>query len=180
MTGPQRLVPVGRVGRPHGRDGSFRVEASAHSLPVGTELTVAGRPALVERRAGTDVRPLIRLSGITQREAAAALRGEALLAPEVAAPPAEGEWLAEDLVGCVIEGLGEVRRVVSAPSCDVLEVGERGVLVPFIAQAIRAVDPVGRSIELDRHFLALDELEDHPSAGSDSASQAPRRMEQDG
>ena len=178
MTAPRRLVPVGRVGRPHGRDGSFHVEAPAHALPVGAELTVAGRPALVERRGGTDARPLIRLSGITQREEAGALRGEALLAAAVDAPLAEGEWLAEDLVGCMIEGLGEVRRVVSAPSCDVLEVGERGVLVPFIAQAIRAVDPIGRSIELDRGFLALDELEDHPPRGSRPASAAPHGTEQ--
>lgn len=114
------------------------------------------------------------------------------MASEIDAPLAEGEWLAEDLVGCVIEGLGEVRRVVAAPSCDVLEVGERGVLVPFIAQAIRAVDPVARSIELDRDFLALDEpgggsasesvaLDEPPERSADGslARDAPRATERD-
>ncbi len=154
------MVPVGRVGRAHGRDGSFHVEAPGHALTEGTELTVAGQAAVVERRAGTDDRPLIKLSAVHGREAAAALRGEALLAAQADAPLAEGEWLAEDLVGCLIEGLGEVRRVVSAPSCDVLEVGDDGVLIPFIAEAIRSIDPQARSIELDRRFLALDERQE--------------------
>lgn len=154
------MVPVGRVGRAHGRDGSFHVEVPGHALAEGTRLSVGGQAAVVERRAGTDDRPLIRLSAVRGREAAAAMRGEALLAAESDAPLAEGEWLAEDLVGCLIEGIGEVRRVVPAPSCDVLEVGDDGVLIPFISEAIRSIDPQARSIELDRRFLALDEREE--------------------
>lgn len=154
------MVPVGRVGRAHGRDGAFLVEAPGHALAEGTKLSVAGHSAVVERRAGTDERPLVRLSAVRGREAAAALRGEALLAAEADAPLADGEWLAEDLVGCRIEGLGEVRRVIPGPSCDVLEVGDDGILIPFIAAAIRSIDPQARSIELDRRFLALGEPEE--------------------
>lgn len=164
MTRALRLVPVGRVGRPHGRDGSFYVEAAAHGLAGGTNVTIVGREARVERRGGTHARPLVRLSGVGDRAAAAALRGEALLVAEAEAPLAEHEWLVEDLVGCRIEGLGEVRRVMSAPSCDVLEVGEEGVLIPFIANAIRSVDTTARSIVVDRRFLALDERKGSPSA----------------
>ncbi len=150
-----RLVPVGRVGRPHGRDGSFYVERPEHPLPDGVEVTIGGGRARVERRAGTDERPLVRLSGVDGRDAAAALRGEALLVPEVEAPLGEGEWLADDLVGCTVEGLGEVRRVLFAPSCEVLEVGEEGVLVPLVADAVRRVDVEAREIEVDRRFLDL-------------------------
>ena len=51
----------------------------------------------------------------------------------------EGEWLASDLVGCRVPGLGTVARVVDAPSCSVLELDD-GTLVPFISDAIERVD----------------------------------------
>ena len=144
------------MGRPHGLDGSFHVAAPGHALAEGTVLTIAGDEVVVERRAGTAERPLVRVSGTGDRDAAAALRGESMLVAESEPQLADGEWLAADLIGCRIEGLGEVRRVVAAPSCDVLEVGEEGVLIPFITLAIRSIDPIARSIEVDRGFLALD------------------------
>jgi 16S rRNA processing protein RimM len=140
------LRPVGRVGRAHGRDGSFYVEGADSPLAAGTPVVVAGRETRVERRAGTDERPLVRLAGVDGRE----VRGEALLADE---PMGEGEYAASDLVGCEVPGVGRVERVVNGPSCDVLEVG--GVLVPFVADAIRRVDLEKRLIEVDREFLGL-------------------------
>jgi 16S rRNA processing protein RimM len=150
-----RRLPVGRVGRAHGLDGSFYVVRPAHPLPAGTAVSIAGREATVERRAGSDERPLVRLTGISSREAAEALRGESLFASDGGAL-APGEWPAEELVGCTIEGLGEVRRVVEAPSCDVLEVGDDGVLVPFVSDAVKRVDTSAKVIEVDREFLGLD------------------------
>jgi 16S rRNA processing protein RimM len=155
-----RELPAGRVGRAHGLDGSFYVERPGHELSEGTALTVAGRGAVVERRAGTDERPLVRLSGVAGREAAEALRGETLLLTDRGdqdAVLAADEWLAADLIGCRIEGLGDVRRVVEGPSCDVLEVGDDGVLVPFVSDAITRVDTEARVIEVDRGFLDLGE-----------------------
>ena len=66
------------------------------------------------------------------------------------------EWLIAELVGCRIEGIGEVRRVLTLPSCDVLEVGEEGVLVPLISDAVLRVDVDARVIEVDRRFLGLE------------------------
>ena len=165
MSSGQRLVPAGRVGRPHGNDGSFHVDRPQATLEPGTTVTVAGREARIERRAGTPERPLLRLSGVGDRDAAAALRGEKLLVAEADAPLGEGEWLAEDLVGCRIEGIGEVRRVVSGPSCDVLEVGEDGFLVPFLSDAIRSIDTAAGTIEVDRRFLGLAPPRPEPEAG---------------
>ena len=145
------------MGRPHGRDGAFYVDGSEHRLGVGTRVTVAGRVLAVERRAGTAARPIVRLAGVHDRPQAVELRGAALLVPEAEAPLGEGEWLADDLVGCRIEGLGEVRRVLAAPSCDLLEVGDEGLLVPLVADAVTRVDVERRVIEVDRRFLALDE-----------------------
>jgi 16S rRNA processing protein RimM len=150
----QRKVSAGRVGRPHGLDGSFYVVRPTEDLTEGTELELAGRTVVVERRAGTDERPIIRVSGIADRDSAGGLRGEPLLVD--AGELAEDEYLVDDLVGCEVPGLGEVRSVTSGPSCDVLEVGEDGVLVPLVSDAVTSVDLDARVIEVDRRFLGLD------------------------
>lgn len=150
-----RRRPIGRIGRPHGTDGTVHVDGPSHPLPVGTMVWLAGVAATVERRAGTDTRPLLRLSGVADRDAATALRGVELSVALDDAPLQEGEWLAEDLVGCTVEGLGRVRGVIAAPSCDLLEVGEQRVLVPFVRDAIRHVDAGARRIDVDRRFLGL-------------------------
>jgi 16S rRNA processing protein RimM len=142
------LRPVGRVGRAHGWDGSFYVESADAEFAEGTEVFVGDRRAVVERRAGTDARPLIRLSGIDPRE----LAREPLLLDE---PLEEGEYLTSELVGCEVVGLGPVRRVINGPSCDVLEVGPDAILVPLISDAVKRVDPDAREIEVDREFLGL-------------------------
>ncbi len=140
------LVTAGRVGRAHGWDGSFYVEGATHDLPEGTAVTVDGRETTVERRAGTARRPLIRLAGITD---SATIRDRPLLVEEVLG---EGEWLASDIEGCEVVGLGRVARVLDLPSCAVLEL-EDGTLVPFISDAVREFDPAARRIEVDRDFL---------------------------
>jgi len=151
---------AGRVGRAHGLDGSFYVEgAVAELLDEGMALAVAGRSATIVRRAGTEGRPLIRISGIESREAAEALRGGPLVAAAGGASPKRpaGEWEASELVGCDVPGIGAVTRVVSGPSCDLLEVGDEGLLVPFVSDAVRRVDVAGRRIEVDLRFLGLDQ-----------------------
>ena len=139
------LVTAGRVGKPHGLDGSFYVDGASHPLPVGTRLTVGGRTLEVGRRAGTDERPLVRLSGVEDpRE----LRGELLL---VDAELGEDEWLADDLLRCSVPGHGRVVRILDGPSCSVLEL-EDGLLVPFVSDAIRSVEGAARS-QVDEAFL---------------------------
>jgi 16S rRNA processing protein RimM len=148
-----RWVSAGRVGKLHGRDGSFYVERPDHLLPEGTVVRVGHRELRVARRAGTDERPLVRLDGIADRTEAAAVRGEPLLVAEADSPLADGEWLAGDLVGCEVPGLGRVRQVLAAPSCDVLEVGEARTLVPLVRDAVRRIDVGSGVIEVDLEFL---------------------------
>src|SRR3954462_6188726 len=69
---------VGRVGRPHGLDGSFYVVDAAPELPSSGGV-VSGRR--VVRRAGTAERPILRLEGCMSREDADALRGLELVIP---------------------------------------------------------------------------------------------------
>lgn len=148
-------VSAGRVGRAHGLDGSFYVDRPSHSLELGTVVRVAGSEYTIVRRSGTDERPICRFEGIEDRDSAAALRGEFLLLDQEDSPLEEGEYVVSDLVGCHIEGLGYVERVLDGPSCDVLEVGEDGVLVPFVSDAVTGVDLEKRVIEINREFMGL-------------------------
>jgi len=140
------LVTAGRVGKPHGLDGSFYVEGPRHPLPEGASLAVAGGTHKIARRAGTDDRPLIRLAGI---EDPRPLRGEVLLVEDELG---EGEWLASELVGLTVPGMGTVARIVDSPSCSVLELDD-GTLIPFVADAVRDVDLDSGEIHVNREFL---------------------------
>jgi ribosomal 30S subunit maturation factor RimM len=65
---------------------------------------------------------------------------------------AEGEWLASDLVGLRVAGLGAVARVVDGPSCSVLELDD-GTLVPFVSDAVERVDLDAGEIHVNEDFL---------------------------
>ena len=138
-----------RVGRPHGLDGSFYVDGPVEE---GAEIVIAGRTHTVLQRKGTEPKPFIRITGVEDRDAAEALRGEgiALAHPE---PPGDDEWLVEDLVGCRIAGIGEVSAVLEGMSCDVLDV--EGELIPLVSDAVTRVDVENKLIEVDREFLGL-------------------------
>jgi 16S rRNA processing protein RimM len=152
----ERRISVGRVGKAHGLDGSFYVVGASHPLPEGMSLAVAGDTVRIERRAGTAQRPLIRVSGVADRDGVARIVGEPLMAELADAPLESDEWLSEDLVGCEVVGVGKVTGVVAAPSCDLLEVGPDAVLIPFISDAVKQVDLDNRRIEVDHAFLGLD------------------------
>jgi 16S rRNA processing protein RimM len=160
--GDASLLIAGRVGRPHGLDGSFRVvDARSILLGAGATVSVGGAPRLIARRGGTDDSPIVRLEGCDSREDAEALRGEALAVERERAPALEeGEFWAEELAGCrVLDGgrlVGTVRRLLELPSCEVLEVacadGDE-LLVPLVRDAIRSVDIGARRIEVDMGFV---------------------------
>jgi 16S rRNA processing protein RimM len=156
LTTDERPLPIGQVGRAHGLDGSFYVERVAHQLAVGDEVTVDGRPATIERWAGTEQKPLVRISGVTDRDGATALRGAQIATVGPREELSEEEWYDDDLVGCEVAGVGPVRAVIHAPSCDLLEVGDTAVLIPLVRDAVLSVDLAARRIEVDRGFLGLE------------------------
>lgn len=154
MAGERGLIAGGTVGRPHGLDGSFHVRESTHAFAEGSVVVVGEAERRVQRRAGTDAGPILRLEGVGDREAAAALTGETLFVADEWGEPEAGEWLADDLVGCQVDGMGAVVRVLTGPSCDLLEL-EDGTLVPLVGDAVRRIDLDARRIDIDRHFLGL-------------------------
>jgi 16S rRNA processing protein RimM len=158
------LLSVGRVGRPHGLDGSFHVtQPRERVLEAATSLILDDRPVRIVRHDGTPAAPILRLEGIGTREAVEALRGADLFVPREAAPPLEeDEWLAEDLIGCrVVDGearVGVVAKLLPYPSCELLEVqrfeaGAKALLVPLIGDAVRTVDVEAKVIDINLAFL---------------------------
>jgi 16S rRNA processing protein RimM len=154
-------IDAGRVGRAHGLDGSFYVtDPLPRLLRQGLTVELDGRRLAIERRAGTDARPIVRLTGIEDRSQAQALRGQALRVERTEAPElGEEEWWASDLEGCVVRDgqrdVGVVRGLLELPSCEALEVDSGGkvVLVPMVRDAIRSVDVAARSIDVDMGFV---------------------------
>ena len=153
---------AGRVGSPHGLDGSFRVaEAVPTLLVLGERVMVGGTQRLIERRGGHSSRLILRVDGCCDRDAAQALRGLELLVPRAVAPALEDdEWWAEDLEGLAVRDgerqVGTVRRLLALPSCEVLEVdrGDVGdLLIPLVSDAVRSVNLDERIIDVDLEFL---------------------------
>ena len=158
------VLNAGRVGRPHGLDGSFHVTRPRPVLLVlGGEVRVGGPAHEIVRRAGTDDRPILRLAGVDDRSGAEALRGEDLLVARSDAPQLEaGEYWPEDLEGCLVvtadgRELGTVDCMRPLPSCEVLEVGE--LLVPMVGDAVLSVDTGNRRIVVDPTFLGMEPSE---------------------
>jgi len=153
---------AGRVGRPHGLDGSFHVtQPRAALLDAGSTLLVGGREEEIVRRAGTDAHPIVRLASCATRAQAEALRGADLLVPADRAPALEeDEWWPEQLEGCAVHDggreVGVVRELRALPSCEVLHVTREGreeLLVPLIRDAVRSVDVEAKRIDVDLEFL---------------------------
>ena len=155
------MLNAGRVGRPHGLDGSFHV-----TRPRGLLLTLGGSVRIgaevheIVRRAGTEDRPILRLRGIDDRAGAEALREADLLVERAAAPPLPaGEYWPEDLEGCTVltpdgRELGVVAAMRALPSCEVLEVGD--LLVPLVGDAVVSIDLDARRIVVDPEFLGVE------------------------
>jgi 16S rRNA processing protein RimM len=154
---------AGLVGRPHGLDGSFYVmEPDVSLLELGGTVSLGGLEREIVRRAGTDRRPILRVEGCENRDAAVALGGQELVVESATRPPlGPDEFSAEQLEGArVYDGeheVGVVLRLFGLPSCECLEVERSGggaaLLVPLVRDAIREVDPERARIDIDLAFL---------------------------
>jgi 16S rRNA processing protein RimM len=177
-------VPLARVVGAHGLRGELRVQASVDNL---MNLKRVSRIWLArddgdddqgddERheyevaraRAGRPGECRLTLLGVADREAAEALRGRLLLArPEDLPQLEEGEYYADELVGCKVEEVdgrpvGIVRSILETGGRDVLVIedaagGEQ--LVPAAEPLLRRVDLTARRIVIDAPAGLLDRRE---------------------
>ena len=135
------LVRIGRVGKPHGLDGSFVVEDASETrelFAVGAKLLVDGAEATVVGSKQARARPVIRLDRRVPRGAELSIPREAL------APTAEDEYYVFQLVGLqVVEEdgreLGRVADVAPGIANDVLEL-DTGLALPMVEDCVLSVE----------------------------------------
>jgi 16S rRNA processing protein RimM len=143
------LVPVGRVGKPHGLDGGFFVDGASDRDEVfakGATLSAAGEPAtIVLARRGSGGRRVIALNRKIERGAELAVARSSL--PQLGE---DDEFYVFQLVGLSVEDengqlLGRVREVLEYPANDVLEL-DSGASLPLVEACVRQVDLTGGRI----------------------------------
>lgn len=166
---PEFLI-VGTVQKPHGIKGELFVRletdrpgevfAPGRALRLGD---AAGAPTdehlTVERARAFKGGMLVKAAELGGRdEALEGLRGRTLLIRRSeAAAPEEGEVFYHQLLGMRVvtpaEGeVGTVREVYDAPSGPLLSVARPGrgeLLIPFVREMIRRIDPAEKTLELD-------------------------------
>jgi 16S rRNA processing protein RimM len=135
------LVTVGRVGRPHGLDGSFVVENASEyddHFSVGATLYVGGERATVAGRKRSGGRLVVRLDRPAPRGTELAVSRATL--PE----PGPDRYYAFQLIGLEVveEGgrrLGAVQDVAPGVANDVLAL-DSGLLLPMHENCVREID----------------------------------------
>ena len=146
-------MQVGRVGRPHGLDGSFVVERPSENellFEPGAKLYAAGEQVTVAGRKRAGGRLVLKVD----RPVA---RGAELAVPRAELPEPEPErYYVFELLGLdvVEEGgrrLGAVREVAPAVANDVLEL-DSGLALPMHEACVREIDVEARRIVVARGF----------------------------
>ena len=148
------LVNVGRVGKPHGLDGSFFVEHASEDearFAKGATLHVDGEPAKVVASKRSRGRPVIRLDREPPR--GAELDGSARSSCR---RPARTSTTSSSCSGleAVEEGgrpLGRVTALHPGPANDALEL-DTGLLLPLVAACVQEVDLEAGRIQVARGF----------------------------
>ena len=135
-------VRIGKVGKPHGLDGSFVVEDASQDprwFAPGAVLLVPGGEATVVAARRTGGRPVVRLDRTVQR-------GTPLEVERAQLPPTEdGEYYVFELVGLEVleeptgRALGRVVTVQPGVANDVLSL-EGGLLLPMVEDCVLSVD----------------------------------------
>jgi 16S rRNA processing protein RimM len=148
-----KLICIGAVAGAHGVRGLVRIksfterpEAVAAYGPVADD---RGRSYCIEVKGPAKGGVLAALTGVSDRDAAEALRGRRLYVPREAMPPPDAdEYYHADLIGLAAvredgRALGEVVAVHEHGSAPVLEVRlseAESRLIPFTREAVPEVD----------------------------------------
>ena len=169
--GSGEMVMVGVIAGAHGVRGAVRVKSFTETpegvAAYGPVYDESGSKRFDQRILGATKGGLIaKLSGVDDRNAAEALRGQRLCVPRTALPQTEEEeFYHADLVGLTVETvagetLGRVRAVPNYGAGDLIEVerpGARSVELPFTRAVVPVVDLRGRRLVVEVPEGLLDE-----------------------
>ena len=147
------LVGVGRVGRPHGLDGSFVVEAASETEALfapGRRLVAGGQEVEVVARKRSGGRLVVKLDRALPRGTPLEIAREQLPEPE------EDSFYVVDVVGLEVlddtgRPVGRVADVSPGVANDVLEL-DSGLAVPMHEECILDVDLAAGRIVVARAF----------------------------
>ena len=147
------MVQVGRVGRPHGLDGSFVVERSSENEQLfepGARLYAGGEPVTVAGRKRSRGRLVLKLDRPAER-------GTELSVPRGELPqPEQDSYYVFQLIGLEVveEGgrrLGAVQDVAPGVANDVLTL-DSGLALPMHEGCVREIDLTAGRVVVARGF----------------------------
>lgn len=163
MSRDDELVEVGRVVKPHG----LRGEVAVHVLTDRPEVRFAAGETVVldgDQRSIESARPhqgrwLVRLDGVTDRDAAEGLRRASLWAPPLPGDDETDTFWVSELIGMTVrsedgEDLGTVTSIVELPAAagyDLLEVDrpQHGTWwLPAADELVEAIETDDGEVEL--------------------------------
>lgn len=163
-------VAVGKIGRPHGVRGQVHIRSyTARPEDVaayGPVETTGGRSFEIEVVRVSQANVTARLTGVTDRDQAAALTGQELFVPRSALPEtAAGEYYHHDLIGlrAVDAADKELGRIIAvenfgAGTVLALEATDGASrYLPFSAEVVKVVDLAGGRIVLDPPAELMDD-----------------------
>jgi 16S rRNA processing protein RimM len=174
ITQRRDLIEIAEVARAHGVRGELRLKLH------NSETTLIAQGRTISLRRPSDKTPsneastkdearrilsvrvvpssvLIRLEGVTDRDAADALRGARILVPRAELPDLdEGEFYAVDLEGARAElvsgeAVGTVKSLATYPTCEVLVIETTAgqiLEVPLVDDVVAEVDAKNRVVRL--------------------------------
>jgi 16S rRNA processing protein RimM len=159
------LLVVGRIGRAHGIRGKVLVALRtddpdtrfAPGIVLVTDPEERGPLTVVAARRHSG-RYVVAFDGVTDRAAAAALTGTALVVDSADLPPTgdPDEFHDAQLLGLRVrsidgDDIGELADVLHGPGGDllVIRVEDREVLVPFVREMVPTVDVPGGLVIID-------------------------------
>lgn len=146
------FIPVGRIVNAHGIRGEVKLNPKGCDpgfLTAFDTLYIAGEPVRVLSSRVHKSVVLLTLPGVTDMDAALALKGKVVSIRREDARLPEGEYFDEELVGLTVlddasgEELGRVDRVLTYPAHKIYQVkGAREYLIPAVPGVfIASVDP---------------------------------------
>ena len=163
LIGSGALIELGVVGAPFGVRGWVKVRS--HTDPperllehrsLQLRLGGAWRAYRIEASGRSGGQPTVKLAGVEDRDAAAALKGAMIGVPRSELPPREDrDFYRADLIGCEVmnlegERLGVVSHFVEIPAHALMVVrGEKEYWAPAVPQHLRRVDLQARRIIVD-------------------------------
>jgi 16S rRNA processing protein RimM len=158
-------IQVGYVARAHGLRGEVRVHlhTPGSTTLLGLERAwIGGQERRIVAVRPTPGAVLLLLEGVSDRDAAEALRGSVVEVDRADIPLEEGEYLLGDLPGCAVvdpdgQALGRVADIIQGAQPILVihhddnvdsddESGGRELLVPAVPQFVLEVDVGGRRV----------------------------------